>query len=341
MLGVAKRIIGVAGVALLASLALVPASVAEELDGHWLIDGYGHPVEPYVQIPGEFRAGVPATQAGIEGAAPLRCQAIAYLYDGSILDSVGQILTYNEYNNPTKAWAINPPTARPEKDEKATYPGGPKGTANCPSATNSEADSTLGPLVSQGLSIEGGSSRTTTIKSENDPLIVSESINRVTGVKVGDLSIASVLSWMKVEFRPSAEPKVSYRIELGGVNDGKSFSGANYEGLVLAGQGVGGGDLAKQFNEQSKANKEALKALGQYGFSIFAPRVGYSAAGRYILEISALDGSFSPTARQGGIGQTMGIRLGVARVGGRYETNGEPSPHDNYQYLPDPAAGVS
>jgi hypothetical protein len=340
MFGGVKKIVGFAGVALLASLTLVPASGAET-DGQWLVDGYGHPVEPYVQIPGEFRAGVPATQAGIEGAAPLRCQAIAYFYDASIMDSVGQILSYNQYNNPTKAWAINPPTARPVKDAKTTYPGGPTGTADCPSSTHSEADSTLGPLVSQGLSIEGGSSKTTTVKSETEDLITSESINRVTGVKAGDLSIASVLSWLKVELRPSAEPKISYRIELGGINDGKSFSGANYQGLILAGQGIGGADLAKQFNEQSKANKEAVKALGVYGFSIFAPRVGYSAAGRYILEISALDGSFSPAARQGTVGQTMGIRLGVARVGGRYEADGRPSPHDNYQYLPDPAAGVS
>jgi len=341
MRGVVQRIIGFAGVALLASLTLVPASGAEDVDGQWLVDGYGHPVEPYIQIPGEFRAAAPATQAGIEGAAPLRCQAIAYFYDGGLGDSVAQILSYNQFNNPTKAWAINPPTARPVKDEKTTYPGGPTGTANCPSSGHSEADSTLGPLVSQGLSIEGGSSRTTTVKSDDESLIVSESMNRATGVKVGDLSIASVLGWMKVELRPSSEPKVTYRIELGGISDGKNFSGANYEGLVLAGQGVGGADLAKQFNEQAKANKEALKALGQYGFSIFAPRVGYSAAGRYILEISALDGSFSPTARQGTIGQTLGIRLGVARVAGRYEANGEPSPHDNYQYLPDPAVGVS
>jgi len=341
MLGVAKRIIGFAGVALLASLTLVPASGAEELNGQWLVDGYGHPVEPYIQIPGEFRTAVPATQAGIEGAAPLRCQAIGYFYDGGIADSVGQILTYNQFNNPTKAWAINPPTARPEKDEKSTYPGGPKATADCPNSTHSEADSTLGPLVSESLSIEGGSSRTTTVKAEDNPLITSESINRVTGVKAGDLSIASVLSWLKVEFSPSAEPKISYRIELGGVNDGKSFSGASYHGLVLAGQGVGGAELAQQFNEQAKANKDALKALAGYGLSIFAPRVGFSAAGRYVLEISALDGSFSPAARSGNIGQTMGIRLGAARVAGRYEANGEPSPHDNYQYLADPGFGVS
>jgi hypothetical protein len=340
MLGVAKKIVGFAGVALLASMTLVPTSGAET-NGQWLVDGYGHPVEPYIEIPGEFRAASPATQAGIEGGAPLRCQSIAFFYDGGIGDSVGQILTYDQYNNPTKAWAINPPTARPVKDEKTSYPGGPKATADCPSVYSSVADSTLGPVVSQGLSFEGGSSRTTTNKSADEDLIVSESINRVTGVKVGDLSIASVLAWLKVEFRPSVEPKVSYRIELGGINDGKSFSGANYEGLVLAGQGIAGGDLAKQFNEQSKANRGALKTLGQYGFSIFAPRAGYSAAGRYILEISALDGSFSPAARQGTIGQTMGIRLGVARVGGRYEANGEPAPHDKYPYLPDPAAGVS
>ena len=51
MLGVAKKIVGFAGVALLASMTLVPTSGAET-DGQWLVDGYGHPVEPYIEIPG-------------------------------------------------------------------------------------------------------------------------------------------------------------------------------------------------------------------------------------------------------------------------------------------------
>lgn len=341
MMGMARRVLGIGSAALLAALPLASVSGAEP-DGsaHWLIDVYGHPVEPYYQIPGEFRISVPATQAGLEGAVPERCEAIGYVYDLGFLDSLGQILSENQYKNPTKAWAINPPSAQPIKAEKATYPGGPRALGDCTEDKNAVAVGTLGPVADQALSFEGGSSKSTTTKV-SDNLVVSESTNRVTGVKAGELSIASVLSWMKVEFHPSAEPKVSYRVQLAGLNDGKSYSGAEQKGLVLAGQGIAGGDLAKQFNEQAKANKDALKALGQYGFQIFEPKVGYSASGRYVLESAALDGVFFPTARQGTIGQAIGFRLGVSRAAGRFEKDGYPAPHEGYQYMADPALGVS
>src|SRR5262245_31205300 len=114
MMGIFKRAIGIGGAAVLAAVPLASTSGAQSAESfHWLVDIYGHPVEPYYQIPGEFRISVPATQAGLEGAAPERCQAIGYLYDLGLLDSVGQILSENQYNNPTKAWAINPPSAQP------------------------------------------------------------------------------------------------------------------------------------------------------------------------------------------------------------------------------------
>jgi hypothetical protein len=340
MSGVAKKIAGLAGVALLATMTFASASGAETTDTGWLVDGYGHPVEPYVEIPGEMRTGVPATQAGLEGM-PERCQAIGHLYDLGLFDGVGSILTENQYKNPTRAWAINPASSQPTKDEKATYPGGPKASAECTSPTSGVSEGTVGPFANEALSLEAASSKTTTTKAPDADLIVSESTNRVTGLKTGDLHIASVLSWLKVEFQPSAEPKVSYRIELGGVNDGKSFSGANYQGLVLAGQGVAGGDLAKQFNEQTKANRDALKAIGRYGLRILEPRVGVSKSGRYVFELSALDGVYSPASRNGQVGQSFGFRLGVSRAAGRYEVHGQPSPHDGYGYLADPSTAVS
>ena len=51
---------------------------------------------------------------------------------------------------------------------------------------------------------------------------MTETTNKVHGVKIGPLSIGTVLSWLKVEFRQSAEPVISYRIELMGIPTGRT-----------------------------------------------------------------------------------------------------------------------
>ena len=154
-----------------------------------------------------------------------------------------------------------------------------------------------------------------------------------------DLSIGTVLSSLKVEFRQSDEPVISYRIEISGIQDGQSQSGAGYTGVALAGQGIVGRDLASQFNSQVKGGQSGFKTLGKYGLRVLEPRIGYSRSARYVIEVSALDGLFGLAARQNQIGDGFGMRIGVSRAAGRYELNGKPPPHDGYGYLDDPTFG--
>jgi hypothetical protein len=177
------------------------------------------------------------------------------------------------------------------------------------------------------------------MKSSEQGSIVAETTNKVQGAKIGPLSIGTVLSWLKVEFRQSAEPVISYRIELTGIHDGQSQSGAGYTGVALAGQGILGRDLANQFNSQVKGGQPGFKTLGKYGLRVLEPRIGYSRSQRYVIEISALDGLFGLAARQNQIGDGFGMRIGVSRAAGRYELNGKPAPHDGYGYLDDPTFG--
>jgi hypothetical protein len=148
-----------------------------------------------------------------------------------------------------------------------------------------------------------------------------------------------VLSWLKVEFRPSAEPKISYRIELTGIKDGQSESGAGYTGVALAGQGLMGRDVANQFNTQAKSGQSGFKTLGKYGLRVLEPRIGYSHSQRYVVEVSALDGLFGLAARQNQIGDGFGMHIGVSRAAGRYELNGKPAPSQGYSYMDDPTFG--
>jgi hypothetical protein len=141
-----------------------------------------------------------------------------------------------------------------------------------------------------------------------------------------------VLSWLKVEFPPSEDPKVSYRIELAGIRNGEDIvNAAGEQGVVLSGQKLGGADLVAQFNQQMQKNRDALSVLFRYGLRILQPRFTRnqrSAADRggsiygYFYELSALDGVLEPTARQNQTGHGFGFRVGVSRVGGDFNYYG-------------------
>jgi hypothetical protein len=337
-----RVITGMALVAALAATTLVAPAGATDGDTIWKIDVWGHPFEPYAQIPEELDAGSPGTWTQLQGAPPTRCETIGTLYDSGGGGVTGDQLAYeladHNYENPTKAWAADPETRNPKKDAVTTFPNGPTALAECTSPTSGTASATWGRYLSKDFSLEGSSGDSSN-KVIDDNHIVTESTNVVFGFKLGPLSIDKVFSWLKVEYKPSVEPVISYKIEMTGISDGQKSTGFGGTGLLLAGQGVPGSDFTKQFNSQVKGGQSAFKTLGTYGLRILEPRVGYSRSQRYVVEISAIDGMLGFAARQNQTGQAGGFRLGVSRSAGRYERQGVQGPHNKYEYMDDPTFG--
>jgi hypothetical protein len=337
------RVAGALAVALLATLA-APAGAAE-VDNYWKVDVWGHPVEPYAQIPEELDAGSTGAWAQLSGKLPVQCEANGTLIDtggsGETVDQLGYELSDHNYHNPGKAAAANPENRNPVKSSVTTFPNGPESKAECSSPTSGASSATWGRYLSKDFSFESASSDSTNTKSSDEGSIVTDTTNKLQGVKIGPLSIGTVFSWLKVEFRQSQEPLISYKIDISGITDGQSQSGAGYTGVSLAGQGIVGRDLASQFNSQVKGGQPGFKPLGKYGLRILEPRIGYSRSARYVVEVSALDGVFGPAAREGQIGNGFGMRIGVSRAAGRYELNGKPPPSSGYPYLDDPTFGFT
>jgi hypothetical protein len=322
-----------------ATMLVAPAGADEEQVIR--VDVWGHPFEPYAQIPEEITAGSPGTWSQLQGNMPSRCQAIGTLYDtgggGVTVDALAYELSDRNYANPTTSFAANPETRNTKSAAVSTFPNGPSTKAECATPTSGVAAATWGRYLSQNFSIEGSSSDST--NKATDGLVTTETTNKVFGLKIGPLSIDTVFSWLKVQYKPSGEPVVSYKIELAGISDGQKQSGLGGTGLALAGPGLAGGDVAKQFNSQVKGGQGAFKTLGKYGLRVLEPRIGYSRSQRYVFEISALDGILGFAARENQIGQGFGFRLGVSRSAGRYETAGKTAPHDKYDYMDDPTFG--
>jgi hypothetical protein len=300
---------------------------AEGLDTFYLTDVYGHPVEPYAELPDEVAPGIPGTYVELQKAPlPVRCESISAIVEPSIVvDGVANIISEGRYNNPSKAWAINPGGARETKAEVGTFPGGPRSYAECPTTTQGQGEATWGRYVSDKLSIESLTSESSNKKAEGEELVVTETTNKLQGLKVGDLSIASILSWMKVEFRPNVEPTVSYEITFSGIKDGQGFSGANPDGFSMQGKNMGGKDFVKQFNEQANAYEKQFEPLGKYGLSIGEARFGISPrSGRHVFHIFAGEGNIGFAARRNqGVGHGFGMRFGTSKIAGRYGTYGE------------------
>ena len=340
-----KSVLGMLASACIAATVFAPIGGAEEsaTGGPWDIDTYGHPIEPYAHIPDGIDVGIPSTWIQLDGSGP-RCQAISALYDPtSAIDGVLILASSDtlKYQNQTRAWAWNPEGTYRKKAEVAPFPGGPKATAECPTPTSGTGEATFGSYRSDSVSVESATTRSTNARVGDQELVVSETINKLQGVKIGDLAIGSILTWLKVEFRPSVEPKVSYRIEATGITNADTFSGAGHDGVVLSGQSIAGRELVKQFNEQVKSGQAAMAPLARYGLRIAEPRVGRSQTGRYVFEVSVFDGLFGPAARSGQPGDSQGLRLAASRVAGHYEYPGHASPSEGYDYIDDPIVGRS
>ena len=280
-------------------------------------------IETYAAIPFETTHGSPSTTVFLEDSHGPFCEGIAGVYDlGLIIDEYASA-SVPAYQNPTKARVHNPEDSFPSKKEVSTFPGGPEALADCSTRTEGLATATWGGYVGDQAIVQSAFSKTVSKRVADTDMVVNEATAHVEGIKVGDSLIRSFDSWLKVEWRPSQDPVVSYRIELQGLTDGKTDTVSGGEkGFVLSGQNIGGGSYISQFNEQAKAHQNDLKVLGRYGFRMLEPRYfedGVQA--RKVIEAAVLDGSAGLAARDGGIGQNQGIRFGLVRTSGRSVTD--------------------
>lgn len=310
---------GILAAALVVPLTATPAGADGRLIYGTVVES--RTMEGYAQVPSEVSGGSPSTMVFVEdpGSAPM-CESISGVYDfGLLAGEYIETIMEGYDTNPTRTRAVNPANTRPTKDEFTSFPGGPRALSECATTTSGMGTATWGGYVSDQFSFESASSKSTNALVAGENLVVGETLTKFHGVKLAASSIRSFESWLKVEFRPEKEPVVSWRIVLQGVFNGadEMFSGGA-KGLVLSGQSVGGGDFAKQFNEQAKAHETEFKALGTYGFRILEPRYYDDAfTRRPTVEAPVLDGSWGFTAREGGIGHRQGMRLGLSRAGGR------------------------
>jgi hypothetical protein len=296
---------------------LPPAGAGEF---HFNAGMWSRAFETYGQIPAEATQGAPSAIVQLQGPSVTPCEARAGVYDlGTVLDEYLD-LSLDVYKNPTRVVAVNPASAYPTHAEYGSAPG-PRAVADCATPEAGTASATWGGPDTGQNGVASATSRSTTSWEPGSDLIITEGSTKLGGIKLGDASIRTLESWLRVEWRPNQDPLVSYRIVLQGLFSGSTeVASGGGKGLVLSGQSVGGSELSKQFNEQAAAHQNALSALGRYGFHILAPRHYYDPRlrdqqpGGHIVEAPVLEGSWGFTARQNQTGHNQGMRLGLTRA---------------------------
>jgi hypothetical protein len=248
-----------------------------------------------------------------------QCEVNAGLFDGSSFEEYVELSSGGSYKNPTKVKAGQARGALPDKAEFGTAPG-PTAQAACPTALTGTGRATSGGIVTDQLSVESATTTATAIavKQDSESVVVSEAVTKLQGVKLADVSLRHLESWLKVEWRADQEPLVSYRLAISGLFNGAKAVLLNGErGVVLQGKDLTGSEFVKQFNQQSKAHETALEQLGTYSFRLLEPNVYQDASGRHIIESFAVNAGFGFAARKNQMGHFQGMRLAAATVSGR------------------------
>ena len=327
-----RRIAAVSGLLLVAGAASVVGlhpSVASAEGGSavWGVDTTSRVFETYAEIPHQFYPGFPTTEVSL--FSPGQCETFGAGYFAGIEIEEAIFGTMPGYKNVTLARASNPETkGYPSKAQVAPFggQGTPAYTAECPSPDVGHGTARNAGFTSPGGSAGSGLSETTETLDRDAQTVTSETTTSLTDLTLGgSLRIHHVSSYLKTVLTPDAEPKVTYRITVQGIStggDGVSTAAADSfavtdGGLTLAGKDVGGSDLIKQFNEQSKAHEKDLSILARYGFRILAPKFSTSDDG-YTVEAPVMDAGLYFPARQNQTGQGQALRIGMARFTGSY-----------------------
>jgi hypothetical protein len=327
-----RGIAAVSGLLLVAGAAGVvglqsPVAAAEGGSAAWSVDTTSRVFETYAEIPHQFYPGFPTTAVSL--FSPGQCETFGAGYFAGIEIEEAIFGTMPGYRNVTLARASNPETkGYPSKTEVAPAggQGGPTYIAECASPDFGHGIARNGGFTGPGGSAGSGLSETTQKLDRDAGTITSETTTSLTDLRIGgSLRIHQVSSFMRTVLTPDAEPKVTYRITLGGIStggDGASTAATDSfavtdGGLTLAGKDVGGSDLIDQFNEQAKSHENDLSVLARYGFRVLAPKFSIG-DDRYTVEAPVLDAALYFPSRQNQTGQGQALRIGMARFTGSY-----------------------
>jgi hypothetical protein len=276
-------------------------------------------VETFARVPLYLTQGVPSSTVFLDHQSVPQCEVNAGLFDGSSFEEYVELSSGGSYKNPTKVKAGQARGALPDRAEFGTAPG-PTAQAACPTALTGTGRATSGGIVTDQLSVESATTTATTnaVRQDSESVVVSEAVTKLQGVKLADVSLRHLESWVKVEWRAEQEPLVSYRLAISGLFNGAEAVLLNGErGVVLQGKDLTGSEFVKQFNQQSKTHETALEQLGTYSFRLLEPNVYQDASGRHIIESFAVNAGFGFAARENQMGHFQGMRLAAATVSGR------------------------
>jgi hypothetical protein len=312
-----KAIIPVlAAMAVAASLLPEPAG-AETAAVSYATTTQSRAVETFARLPLYITQGAPSSKVILDHQSVPQCEVTSGLYDGDTAEEYIELGAGGKYQNPAKVKAGQSRGALPEKAEYGSAPG-PTALATCPTALSGTGKASSGGIVTDQLSVETATTTSNAAKKENEPAVISEAVTKLQGVKLADVSIRQLESWLKVEWRVNHEPLVSYRLVLSGLFNGAEAVLMNGErGVVLQGKDLAGSEFVKQFNQQSKAHENAFEQLGTYGFRLLDPQVYQDASGRYVIEGFVVNAGFGFAARRNQMGHFQGLRLAAATITGR------------------------
>jgi len=310
-----KTVLAVAAVA--AALVVPGPAGAEEPPASYATTTQSRAVETFARLPLYVTQGAPSSKVILDHQSVPQCEVTSGLYDGDTVEEYIELGADGKYQNPTKVKAGQSRGALPDKAEYGTAPG-PTALAACPTATTGAGRASSGGIVTDQLSIETATTSSNAVKPANQSMVVSEAVTKLQGIKVADVSVRQLESWLKVEWRVNQEPLVSYRLVVSGLFNGAEAVLMNGErGVVLQGKDLAGSEFVKQFNQQSKQHETALEQLGTYGFRLLEPQVYQDASGRYVVEGFVVNAGFGFAARKNQMGHFQGMRLAAATVTGR------------------------
>lgn len=274
-------------------------------------------VETFARLPLYITQGAPSSKVILDHQSVPQCEVTSGFYDGDTAEEYIELSGGGKYQNPTKVRAGQARGALPDKAQWGTAPG-PTAAAACPTALSGAGKASSGGIVTDQLSVESATTHSSAVKQETEPVVVSEAVTKLSGIKLADVSIRQLESWLKVEWRVNQEPLVSYRLVMSGLFNGADAVLMNGErGVVLQGKDLAGSEFVKQFNAQSKAHENTLEQFGTYGFRLLEPSVYQDASGRYVVEGFVVNGGFGFAARKNQMGHFQGMRLAAATVTGR------------------------
>lgn len=296
----------------------------------WNIVAEARGVSPYAEVPGEAPGGGPFVRAELESTNQIDPStafgALGYP------SQTAQEGAFNIRSKPGDVYASSGGGSSLEKSARFAPFGeaGPYVAVEAPDALTAQGEGAFRIIEPQDVKADSGYSLAKTFFSKEVNAMVAESTTHAFGIKVGDrFRVGAFESWVRMTFRPDAEPTVDYRLALTGVHSGPTeaigwsnqsassgSSGNSNNDVVISGKGIGAGKVAEDFARQMSDHAE-IPNLMKGGVFIHQPRVAQDGP-FFTLAGAALELRYDNTPRQGGFGQAMGIRFGDSVVQGYY-----------------------